>query len=94
MIPPKGDENILVSLTALLLFVTHLIMIPPKGDENRNFTGLSAMSDMRFDNDSPERGREHCQNGISRLGQRFDNESPERGREHKRNFIFSFIDPI
>ena len=54
MIPPKGDENF--SFLPYLVAEYDLIMIPPKGDENAFLMFL--IVDIRFDNDSPERGRE------------------------------------
>ena len=59
-----------------------LIKIPPKGDENGSLPTI--LNDfLRFDNDSPERGRELVSPSQLFLGddEWFDNDSPERGRE-------------
>ena len=40
-------------------------MIPPKGDENEFFFRVESIDSFRFDNDSPERGREYV--AIARL---------------------------
>ena len=62
MIPPKGDENNSSSGSNPSI-PSDLIMIPPKGDENYGSPRL--MPYIRFDNDSPERGRERsCKNQI------------------------------
>ena len=60
-------------------------MIPPKGDENCHLR-IEKPRTLRFDNDSPERGREHTCSAPSLCASGFDNDSPEKGREH-RSFI-------
>ena len=87
MIPPKGDENIANHFKRFLH--NDLIMIPPKGDENLKpqSHGLDCMK-YRFDNDSPERGREPSDITVTLADfARFDNDSPERGRERSAHCL-------